>query len=242
MRTYAIAKHTGARPRQCDTATVVAAPGGVRAFALLDGVGSTEEVARWTRGAAHQVAALAARHQNAGAGLRAAYAEYAARPGHDDPWVDLPHAAAVVAVTMPGRPLTVAWCGDTRAYLWTGPGVVQLTNDHNDRRVYPPHGARNILTSALGAQSTDAGLQALHGHPAVEETTYTPADSWVRLWLASDGAYEPLEDASVPLCDFLYGDLEEAARTVVESAVEAEGERADNATTLLADLYRGTHY
>lgn len=46
----------------------------------------------------------------------------------------------------------------------------------------------------------------------------------------------------MPLSDFLYGDLEKAARTVVESAVEADGERADNATTLLADLYRGTHY
>ncbi|MFE9319089.1 PP2C family protein-serine/threonine phosphatase [Streptomyces albidoflavus] len=242
MRTYAIAKHTGARSRQCDTATVVAAPGGVRAFALLDGVGSTEEVARWTRGAAHQVAALAARHQNAGAGLRAAYAKYAARPGHDNPWVNLPHAAAVVVVTVPGRPLTVAWCGDARAYLWSDFDAVQLTDDHNDRRVYPPYGARNILTSALGAQSTDAGLQALHGHPAVEETTHTPGDEWARLWLASDGAYEPMEDAFVPLSDFLYGDLEKAARTVVESAVEADGKRADNATALLADLYRGTHY
>ncbi|MFB7496062.1 PP2C family protein-serine/threonine phosphatase [Streptomyces sp. NPDC056161] len=241
MRNYATASHVGGRPRQCDATAVVAAPKGVRAYALLDGVGKSREVAHWTRGAALRTAALAARHQDAGAGLRAAYAHYTGRELPADPFTDLPHAAAVVAVTAPGKPLTVAWCGDARAYLWSGGSFVRLTEDHNLRRTRPPYGPANILTSCLGADDTDDRLKAEHGHPAVEETT-RHLDKWGRLFLASDGAYEPLEESFLPLVDFLPGELEDVALTIVESAVECWGEDADNATALVADLHRGIHY
>lgn len=241
MRNYATAQLVGGRPRQCDATAVVAAPGNVRAYALLDGVGKSAEVARWTRGAALRVAALAARHQDAGAGLRAAYAHYARRPEPADPWAEIPYAAAVVAVTAPGKPLTVAWCGDARAYLWSGGNFVRLTEDHNERRVRPPYGRANVLTSCLGATSADDELQATHGHPAVETTT-RHLDQWGRLFLASDGAYEPLEESFLQLSDFLPGALEDVAGAIVEAAVELWGEDADNATALVADLHRGTHY
>ncbi|MET9818301.1 mucin-2 [Streptomyces sp. NPDC006355] len=237
MRHHATAQHIGGRSHQCDVTAVVAAPGGIRAYALLDGVGSTPEVARWTRGAAHRVAASAVRRQDAEAGLRAAYSHYANQPDRWNPWLDLPHAAAVVAVTAPGKPLTVAWCGDPRAYLWSASGFVQLTADHNDRRVHPRYGSRHALTSCLGATATDEEVESRNGHLAVESTT-RHLGRWGRLLLASDGAYEPLEDASsLPLVDYLPGELEEVALSIVEAAVEIGGEYADNATALIADLH-----
>jgi serine/threonine protein phosphatase PrpC len=242
MRNFAVAQHVGGRPRQCDRTAVVAAPGGVRAYALLDGVGTSAEVARWTLGAAHRVAAEAARAQDAEAGLRAAYDRYRDRPAPTDPFADLPYAAAVVAVTAPGKPLTVAWSGDARAYVWSGGGLHQLTEDHNDRRVHPPYGRPNVLTTCLGSEQTDEEVQERHNHAAVEGVT-RHLDRWARLLLDSDGAYEPLEAySSLPLIDYLPGELEDVAHTLVECAVELGGEYADNATALVADLHRGVHY
>ncbi|MGW7412738.1 hypothetical protein [Streptomyces sp. NPDC054863] len=45
-------------------------------------------------------------------------------------------AVAVLAVRVPGKPITLAWCGDARAYLHEpdGEGPVLLTHDHNQRQ------------------------------------------------------------------------------------------------------------
>ncbi|AIV35590.1 PP2C family protein-serine/threonine phosphatase [Streptomyces sp. CCM_MD2014] len=236
MRNYATARNIGGRSRQCDATAVVAAPGNVRAYVLLDGVGSSPEVAHWTRGAALRVAASSARHQHAEAGLRAAYAHYADQPDRWNPWLDLPHAAAVVAVTAPGKPLTVAWCGDSRAYLWSGGGFVKLTNDHNLRRTRPPYGRANILTSCLGSTKTDEEVEGEHGHPTVESVTRALTGR-ERLFLMSDGAYEPIEESTLHLEDFAPGALEDVPGGIVEAAVEMWGEDADNATALVADLW-----
>jgi serine/threonine protein phosphatase PrpC len=244
MRYYATAKHIGGRSHQCDATAVVAAPHGVRAYALLDGVGSTPEVARWTRGAAHRVAALAARHRSAEAGLRAAYDHYAAREEPVSPFApQLPHAAAVVAVTAPGEALSVAWCGDARAYLWSGPEeVTRLTDDHNHRRAHPPYGPSNVLTSCLGSSQTDAEVRLRHGHDTVESVSRHLGRRCGRLLLASDGAYEPIEESTFDLVDLLPGEREDVAETVVAIAAETWGGAADNATVLVADLFRGIHY
>lgn len=237
MRNYATARNIGGRVRQCDATAVVAAPGGVRAYVLLDGVGSTREVAHWTRGAALRLGTLAARHKNAEAGLRAAYALYANDPARHDAWAgEFPHAAAVVAVTAPGRPLTVAWSGDARAYLWSGAGFRRLTHDHNLRRTRPPYGRKNVLTSCLGATETDDQVQDLHGHPAVESVT-RGLTGRERLFLMSDGAYEPIEESTLDLEDFVPGAVEDVPGGIVEAAVEMWGEDADNATALVADLW-----
>lgn len=240
MRNYATAQLTGGRPRQCDATAVVAAPNGVRAYALLDGVGSSVEVARWTRTAAHRVAALAARHRDAGDGLRAAYAHYAAHPAPADPRGEIPCAAAVVAVSVPGRPLTVAWCGDARAYLLQDGILERLTDDHNLRRVRG--GPANLLTSCLGADDTDAVLLRAFHHSTVEAVSRSLPHPSARLVLMSDGGYEPLEQSCARLEDVLTTPQEDAPGALVSLAVELGGIRPDNATALVADLRRGTHY
>jgi len=229
MRTYAV------------TATA-SGPNGTRAYVLLDGIGSSDEVRDWTRQAARRLARSAAYHGDAETGLRAQYERYAADPDRQGPWARMPDACAVVAVATP-RWLTVAWCGDTRAYLLTGGRLVRLTQDHNLRRVYPPNdihggGNRNIVTSCLGNAETDQEVKDRYGHPAIETITRLLENS--RLLLASDGAYEPHEDAGHELSDFLVGDLREVAECFVETAVATAravpDPYADNATVLVADL------
>ncbi|MFE4756008.1 PP2C family protein-serine/threonine phosphatase [Streptomyces mirabilis] len=176
---------------------------------------------------------------DAEAGLRALYARYAAEPDRQAPWARCPQAAAVVAVTAPGKPLTIAWCGDSRAYVLVRGTVQRLTDDHNLRRVFPacdgrPGGNRNIITSCLGNAESDGEVKTRYGHPAIETVTRAAEDC--RLLLASDGAYEPLEDSCRKLADYLIGDLREAARDFVQAAIDHAGPHVDNATVLVADI------
>lgn len=239
-RTYATAQNTGLRDNQCDATAVHTRPDGARAYVLLDGVGDSEHVREWTRTAARRVARAAARRGDAEAGLRAVYNAYRAER-ETDYYYRGAKAAAVVAVTAPGRPLTVAWCGDARAYVLVRGGAHCLTRDHNQRRVFG--GSRNVITSTLGASDTDDEVKNVWGHPAIESVTRVAEDC--RLLLASDGAYEPHEDSTAPLCDRLPGELRDVARHFVNSAVllskyasadDPYGAYADNATALVADL------
>jgi serine/threonine protein phosphatase PrpC len=254
MRTYATAQNTGTRSEQCD-ATAVRTIGGARAFALLDGIGSSPEVRAWTRNAAGRLAERAARHGDAETGLRGLYDTYAADPFRQDHYLARyePKAAAIVAVTTPGsRLLTVAWCGDARGYLLRRGITLRLTQDHNLRRVWPPtannpHGGnRNMITSCLGSALTDEQVKQQYGHPAIESTTQL-LDGPCRLLLATDGAYEPHEDAGHDLVVELgYEPLAPAVRQFVDLAVATSENacravdptdiHADNSTALLADL------
>ncbi|MEU3639943.1 mucin-2 [Streptomyces albogriseolus] len=248
MRTYATAQHTGTDPGQCD-ATAVRTVNGTRAYVLLDGIGRREETHRWALGAARQIAGAAARRGDAEAGLRYVYDLHRQDAAH---YGSAHQAAAVVAVKAPDRPLTVAWCGDSRAYLMERGIAVRLTEDHNKRRVYPPtalypySGNRNHITSFLGSDATDEDRQRQYGHPAIETTTRKITGP-SRLLLASDGAYEPHEDAGHCLFTECDGDdLIPTVRDLVNLAVDTAVKTsraldpnrvyADNATALLADL------
>ncbi|MCZ0996963.1 mucin-2 [Streptomyces mirabilis] len=222
--THASAQLIGDRSHQCD-ATATYTHNGARAYVLCDGIGSSDAVRAWTL--------TAARHADAEAGLRAVYDSYAAEPERSDQYADVPNASAAVAVTAPGKPLAIAWCGDVRAYVFTLSGTLQcLTADHNMRRVF--RGSRNLVTSYLGATESDDQRKARYGHPAIETAT-GPAKA-CRLLLASDGAYEPLEDSARTLANYLGRSPKQAATDVVTAAVEHAGGYADNATILVADL------
>lgn len=242
MRTHATAQLIGDRTHQCDATATASGPDGTRAYVLLDGIGSSDEVRDWTRRAARKLARSAAYHGDAETGLRAQYERYAANPDRQGPWGFGPKACAVVAVVA-DRWLTVAWCGDTRAYLMVDSTVLRLTQDHNLRRVFPPNGVhgggnRNIVTSCLGAAETDQDVKNRHNHPAIETVTRLVQNS--RLLLASDGAYEPLEDSGRQLDDHLIGDPAPTARGLVKGAINVARNvpdpHADNASVLIADI------
>ncbi|MEU9998071.1 protein phosphatase 2C domain-containing protein [Streptomyces sp. NPDC050848] len=248
MRPYATAQNLGDRSHQCDATAVFTTPDGATAYALLDGIGSNTTIQKWTQTAARRLARAAARHGDAEAGLRAVYGQYAAEPDRADPYYreDLGTAAAIVAVVTTGKPTTIAWCGDSRAYALTNGTATCLTRDHNLRRVFPPRddfrgGSRNRITSYLGATYTDVEAMAAVNHPAIETHTLPPGP--VRLLLASDGAYEPYEDAGHALAPLLDGtSLRRVARRFADGAVEASRDtnpsdpHADNSTVLIADI------
>ncbi|WP_432129322.1 PP2C family protein-serine/threonine phosphatase [Streptomyces sp. bgisy082] len=240
VKPHATARRLGDRVFQCDATAVCTMPDGTRAYALLDGVGDTPAVRAWTRTAARRLARAAAGHGDAEAGLRAEYERYAADPARHDPEHDLPSAAAVVAVYVPGGWFSVAWSGDARAYLLLdglGP-LRQLTEDHNVRRAYDGHGDRNLITACLGGTRDDEETEHRWGHPAIECMSGPARPGW--LLLASDGAYEPHEDIDHNLGDYLSGDPREVAERLVDDAVRrARAQRdpyADNATALIARL------
>ncbi|MEU8762720.1 mucin-2 [Streptomyces sp. NPDC048659] len=205
VRRHATVQRPGDRALQCDATAVCHAPGGTRAYALLDGVGDTPAVRAWTRTAARRLARAAALRHDAEAGLRAEYDRYAAEPARASDGHGLPCAAVVVAVHTPDGRFSVAWSGDARAYLLLdGPGPLrQLTEDHNARRAHGGRGDRNLITACLGGTRTDADTEQIWGHPAVEYTAGPALPGW--LLLVSDGAYEAHEDAGGDLAAYLTG-------------------------------------
>ncbi|MFI9418041.1 PP2C family protein-serine/threonine phosphatase [Streptomyces werraensis] len=251
MKNYASAQNTGGRDNQCDATAVRTGRDGIRAYALLDGIGSSSTVRDWTRNTAVRLARRAARAGDAGTALRALRADIASEEDRQDEYLRryMPSAAAVVAVTAPGKPLTVAWAGDSRAYLLRDGIAQRLTEDHNARRVWPPTatspgGSRNLITSYLGRVEGDDALQAMYGHNAVDtiELAVKPGD---RIVLASDGAYEPHEDAGHDLVvELAYEPPASLVRPFVDLAVatsqaalpEEDHRFVDNATVLVADL------
>ncbi|WP_055477610.1 protein phosphatase 2C domain-containing protein [Sphaerimonospora mesophila] len=223
---HATAQLIGSRSHQCD-ATATHTHAGTRAYVLLDGIGSSDTVREWTRTAARRLARAAALQASAEGGLRTIHAVAAA----ECDYYGAPAAVAVVAVAAPGKPLEVAWCGDARAYLLTADGTLErLTKDHNMRQTLldlgqePDQYARNHVTSYLGdsrdAPAIGARSTAQHG----------------RLLLASDGAYEPLEDDGCDLASYLTGSPRTAARALTTAAIGHATRHADNATVLVADL------
>lgn len=243
MRPYAVAQLIGGRSHQCDATAVRHDPRtGARAFAILDGIDSSDTVREFSRNAAVRLARSAARHGDADTALRGLHARVAAEPGRPDTWGILPCAAALVAVHTPAGTLTIAWAGDCRAYLLTLHGTAdRLTQDHNRRRVIEsmgitpgPH-SRNLITSYLGGPADDEVI-SIEGHPAIE-TAHRADTRGQRLILATDGAYEPLEDSCRDLAAYQAGTPAAAARDLVTDAIaHATSDTPDNATALVADL------
>lgn len=218
---YATAQLIGGRTTQCD-ATAVRTIDRARCYALLDGIGDSPMVRQWVRRTARRLARSAAYRGTAEGGLRAVHAAVAGAECK---------AVAVVAVAVPGQPLEVAWCGDARAYLHApGRPLRRLTKDHNlravllDEGVEPGPYSRNTVTSYLGDDAPDAPIGVVR------------APCRGRLLLASDGAYEPVEDTGRSLAEFLGGSPRQAAYALTRAAVQRAHGRPDNATTLVADL------
>lgn len=204
-RDYAVFQLTGTRDLQADVAAVSTAPNGVRAYALLDGIGETAAVRAWTRSTARRLARTAARRGSAVQGLRAVYEGLAAERFSAGPHrlERFPSAAALVVVTVPGQPTTLAWSGDCRAYAIERGTMTQLTEDHNRRRAFGPRGNRNAITSFLGCPRSDEEVRYLFGHPAIETAVHD--STHFRLLLSTDGAYEPYAECGRSMADMLTG-------------------------------------
>ncbi|MEU6331617.1 protein phosphatase 2C domain-containing protein [Streptomyces sp. NPDC047049] len=232
MFTYAHAQRIGTRLYQCD-ATATAAHRGVRAWALLDGIGDRPDVRTWARHNARLLAHVAAQTDNPEAAIAAVRATTDYDGYQDDEW-DAPSAVAVVGVRAEDGALRIAWCGDARAY-WQplGGAPVQLTRDHNEAercraagRTNFPWQYRNYVTSSLrrhGDEVGEVGTVRAHG----------PG----RLVLCSDGVYSPFEDNGADLGSALTDATpRKAATSLVRRATGFKANRKDNATAFVVDF------
>lgn len=131
-----------------------------------------------------------------------------------------------------GAALGVVHVGDSRAYLWRGGELSQLTDDHSvvaelvrrgslTREEAEVHPHRNVITRALGAES--------RVRPDV--VTHPLQDGDVVL-LCSDGLSTYVRDDDIAAALAGASDLHGAATALVERANRAGG--ADNITVVLA--------
>lgn len=248
MRTHATHQQIGDRTDQCDATATRRTSDGGRAYVLADGIGSSPAVRTWTQTVTRRTAVLTARTLQPHQAITQVQDEITSTPGWDN-WLDpVPGACIVAAVTGPDQLLRVAWIGDCRAYLLTGGRLTRLTADHNRRALLESAGqpvgafARNHVTRCMGHPVPDEGDDCpglpRGGEELEPQWTAVHDRGGARLLLASDGLYEPIEDAGLDLAGDLglYGDPARAAEHLVLTAIAAGGRHRDNATCLVADF------
>ncbi|RGD59379.1 hypothetical protein DR950_17705 [Kitasatospora xanthocidica] len=237
----------GQRDKQCDALAVHRdRNSGVWAFVVCDGVGDTGEAAAFARYAAPRLAYVASELGSPGDAIRQVRAElpdWYRRSGVTDGTT----STAVLATWHPDwDEVRIAWAGDSRVWALSPSGRSELvTEDHNMAAV------KRSLGMPVGRWDHNR-LLADVGYGDIEERT-VHRDLVDALVLCTDGAYHPLEknDATgaaidgysyVTLDHFLAkstaGDLvaDAVSRAVAEARMSRHGERADNATALVAAL------
>jgi serine/threonine protein phosphatase PrpC len=144
--------------------------------------------------------------------------------------------STVVAAQLAGRTATIAWVGDSRAYLIRGETVSQLTHDHSlvqdlidkgllTRAAAVHHPQANVVTRALGiAEMLDV---------AVRTVNIRDGD---RLLLCSDGLSRSLDDSKLdraqPLATF--------ADALIADAVRRDG--SDNTSLVMIEIATGERH
>lgn len=146
----------------------------------------------------------------------------------------LPMGTTVAAMRIVGDRFEVAWVGDSRAYLWNGGGLRQLSQDHSYVQELIDQGAitseqarthphRNVVTQALGVTDPQSlKVETISGE-------FRPG---MQLVLCSDGLTEEVEDGQIAR---IVARTELSAQECVDQLVRAalDGGGSDNVTVLL---------
>jgi serine/threonine protein phosphatase PrpC len=138
----------------------------------------------------------------------------------------------VVAAVLEGSKLAYASVGDSRIYLFNGTDLCQITKDDSwvellmkesglDASAYEKHPMRHVLTSVVGARPE---LEV-----AVDELDMA---NGYTIMFCTDGLHGALKDRDVASVLRSERDLDRAAATLVETAVDRDGR--DNVTVSLA--------
>jgi serine/threonine protein phosphatase PrpC len=137
--------------------------------------------------------------------------------------------STVVALVVREGEFAVMWAGDSRAYLYRGDQLIQLTRDHSqvqelmDRGMLTPeeaadHPMRHVLARAVGVQPT-LEIDAIRDQVAKGDL----------FLLCSDGLHGVVEDAEIAAI------LREHGNAGAQALIEASLERGapDNVTVVL---------
>jgi protein phosphatase len=222
------------------TATYHDSATGQYAFVVADGIGDTEAAAHAARLAASVAARTVSRPSptsavsqtgtvNALLAARAAVRAWVP----DDPAGLAGDTVLVVATLLPphlGGGFSVAWAGDSRAYLWNGTSLTQLTTDQTVAEYFRSRGQpaaprmEHVVTNSVRL-STPGTI----GHITTGGTRGTPG----RLVLTTDGVHGKLDHEELGEIIGGAGDSRATATRLVLSALHAGG--TDNATALVVD-------
>ncbi|MGW7579689.1 SpoIIE family protein phosphatase [Kitasatospora sp. NPDC054768] len=237
----------GQRDKQCDALAVHRDRNtGVWAFVVCDGVGDTDDTAAFARYAAPRLAYLASELGSPGDAIRRVRDElpdWYLRTGVADGTT----STAALATWHPDwDEVRIAWAGDSRVWALSPSGRSELvTEDHNLAAV------KRRLGKPVGRWGHNQ-LLAEVGYGDIEERTVR-RDLVDALVLCTDGAYHPLEKSGATraaidrysyvtldrsLVKSAAGDLvaDAVEQAVTDARMSSGGERADNATTLVAAL------
>lgn len=143
--------------------------------------------------------------------------------------------STVVAARFDDSRYEVAWVGDSRAYLWNGTGLRQLTRDHSyvqlllaagliEASELATHPNRNIILQALGVGGPD-------GAPLQVDRV---ADRWRdgdTLLLCSDGLSGEVPDATI--AEILAAETDNQARANRLIAAALDHGARDNVTVVV---------
>lgn len=143
----------------------------------------------------------------------------------------------ITAAMVGHRTVELVHVGDSRAYLWSGEALEQLTHDHSvvaelvrqgtlspQEAINHPH--RNVITRALGAES----------EVTVDTYTHEVSEDDILL-LCSDGLYGEVSDEEIAAELTQATSMEEAAAALVARANANGG--SDNVTVVLARVGEG---
>jgi PPM family protein phosphatase len=201
-------------------------------YAVCDGMGGARagEVASST--ACHKLSEVV-RAEPTSAGLRRAVRaanREIYRMSLGDPAMQGMGTTLTAAIARPGG-VTIAQVGDSRAYLWRGGGLQQLTEDHSlvadlvrrgqltpEQAAVHPH--RSVITRALGTEET--------AEPDLLDVDLDPGD---RLMLCTDGLSGMVGDDDIAAILGGEASPDEMARELLAAALRGGGE--DNVTVLV---------
>lgn len=152
--------------------------------------------------------------------------------GTDDPSLTGMGTTMTVAYSA-GTHLFLAHVGDSRAYLYRGGALQQLTRDHTSAQMLADAGIiaregkftdrlRHVLTNVLGATKAPASVE-------VHRLRLEDGD---RILLCTDGLTEMVDDAAISEILERTVQSEQACRSLVDLALEKGGH--DNVTAVMA--------
>lgn len=222
------ASRQGVREYCADAAAIHTPPGSsIVAAAVVDGIGSTAEVAAWAHVAAEVAARVGAR-RTAMMGLLAA-AELTAAPAAEM----APDGVAVVAVAHPGDEVSIAWTGDARAYGWDGSRLLQYSTDQTMGEWLRVSGGPAVdLSTAAGH---DHWILSTLGRASIAAVRTTQIPDGLII-LTSDGVHDALEREVMERLVKEYAGDPQALADALVSAVgdDGDGYRDDATVVVLA--------
>jgi PPM family protein phosphatase len=132
--------------------------------------------------------------------------------------------------------LRLFWCGDSRAYLWRGGELRQLTEDHVYARYLKEMVAEGVITvadarthPARGRLTGYVGMRALEDYSVIAEPLVLQGGDG--LLLCTDGLYKCLGAAGIARC--MGGGAKASAGTLIRAIVKKRLNGQDNATALV---------